>query len=138
MPFVAPGSAGVINDRSIGEGGEMADKVYTLTFAQHVPRQLPEVFAFFSLAENLEAITPSWLHFKILAVTPELQRRGPYKLWRHEHYFEARDGGTLITDMVSLALPLGILGHIAYKVRVHAQVKEIFTFRENKIRALFG
>jgi len=152
----------------------MADKVYTLTFAQHVPRELSEVFAFFSRAENLEAITPAWLHFKILAVTPvpicqgtlisyslrlhgiplhwmseivewnppyrfvDLQRRGPYKLWRHEHYFKARDGGTLITDMVSLALPLGILGHIAYKVRVHAQVKEIFTFRENKIRALFG
>lgn len=151
----------------------MADKVYTLTFAQYVPRELPEVFAFFSHAENLEAITPAFLHFRILAVTPEpirqgtlisyklrlhgiplrwtseivewdpphrfvdLQRRGPYKVWRHEHHFEARDGGTLIMDTVSLALPLGVLGRIAYKLRVHTEVKEIFAFREKKIRELF-
>ncbi|MGZ4875445.1 MAG: SRPBCC family protein, partial [Candidatus Angelobacter sp.] len=111
----------------------MADKTYTLAFAQQVPRQLPEVFAFFSRAENLEVLTPPWLNFKILEVTPpplrqgtlinyslrvhgiplrwtseiiewepphrfvDLQLRGPYKLWRHEHRFEARDGGTLIS-----------------------------------------
>jgi ligand-binding SRPBCC domain-containing protein len=152
----------------------MAYKTYTLTFTQHVPRPLPEVFAFFSRAENLEAITPAFLHFKILAVTPEpiqegtlisyslrlhgiplrwtskmlewepphkfvdQQLRGPYKLWHHEHRFEARDGGTLITDTVTLALPFGVLGQIAYKLRVHAEVNEIFAFRESKIRALFG
>ena len=151
----------------------MADKVYTLTFAQHVPRGVAEVFGFFSRAENLETITPAFLHFKILAVTPEpiregtlisyklrlhgvplrwtseivewnpphrfvdLQRRGPYKVWRHEHHFEACDGGTLITDSVSLALPLGVLGRIAYKLRVRAEVNEIFAFRERKIRELF-
>jgi ligand-binding SRPBCC domain-containing protein len=151
----------------------MADKVYTLTFAQYVPRGLPEIFGFFSRAENLEAITPAFLHFRILAVTPEpirqgtlisyklrlhgiplrwkseivewdpphrfvdIQRRGPYKVWRHEHHFEARDGGTLIMDTVSLALPLGVLGRIAYKLRVHTEVREIFAFREKKIRELF-
>jgi ligand-binding SRPBCC domain-containing protein len=31
-----------------------------------VPRPLGEVFAFFSNAANLEAITPPWLHFQIL------------------------------------------------------------------------
>jgi ligand-binding SRPBCC domain-containing protein len=174
MPFVAARSAGVINGLPIRRGGKMTGKTHTLTFVQQVPRGLPEVFAFFSRAENLEAITPSWLHFKVLAITPEpirqgtlisyslrlhgvplrwtsriaewdpprrfvdLQLRGPYKLWRHEHHFEARDGGTLITDTVSLALPLGVLGQIAYRVRVHAQVNEIFAFRESKIRALFS
>jgi ligand-binding SRPBCC domain-containing protein len=152
----------------------MADKTYTLTFTQQVPRELPEIFAFFSRAENLEALTPAFLHFKILAVTPEpvqegtlisyslrlhgiplrwtskiiqweppnkfvdLQLSGPYKLWHHEHRFEARNGGTLITDTVKLALPFGVLGQIAYKLRVHAEVAEIFAFRESKIRALFG
>ena len=152
----------------------MANKTYTLTFSQQVPRELPEVFAFFSHAENLEAITPAFLHFKILSVTPQpvqegtlisyslrlhgiplhwtskiiewkpphkfvdLQLRGPYKLWHHEHRFEAHDGGTLITDRVMLALPFGVLGRIAYKLRVHAEVNEIFAFREKKIRALFG
>ncbi|MGZ4860424.1 MAG: SRPBCC family protein [Candidatus Angelobacter sp.] len=152
----------------------MADKTYTLAFAQQVPRQLPEVFAFFSRAENLEVLTPPWLNFKILEVTPQplrqgtlinyslrvhgiplrwtseiiewepphrfvdLQLRGPYKLWRHEHRFEARDGGTLISDTITLALPLGILGQLAYKIKVRSDVQEIFAFREKKIRALFG
>jgi hypothetical protein len=152
----------------------MPPKTYTLTFSQQVPRALPEVFAFFSRAENLETLTPSFLHFKILSVSPQpvqegtlisyslrlhciplrwtskiiewepphkfvdLQLRGPYKLWHHEHRFEARDGGTLITDTVTLALPFGMLGQIAYKLRVHAEVNEIFAFREKKIRALFG
>ncbi len=152
----------------------MASTTYTLTFTQKVPRELPEVFAFFSQAENLEVITPSWLNFKILAVTPEpiqqgtfihyslrlhgiplfwtskiiewdppyrfvdLQLRGPYKLWRHEHRFETHDGGTLITDTVMLALPFGVLGKIAYKIRVRSDVQKIFAFRKDKIRLFFG
>jgi ligand-binding SRPBCC domain-containing protein len=152
----------------------MAEKIYTLTFAQQVPRGLQEVFAFFSEAKNLEAITPSWLHFKIIAVTPEpmqqgtliryslrlhgislrwtseiiewdpphrfvdLQLSGPYKLWRHEHRFDECDGGTRITDTVHLALPFGVLGRLAYRVRVRSEVQKIFAFREKKIRELFG
>lgn len=68
----------------------------------------------------------------------DLQLRGPYKLWRHEHRFEARDGGTLISDTISLSLPLGFLGQIAYKIKVHSDVQEIFAFRREKVRALFG
>ena len=152
----------------------MADKTYTLSFAQQVSRPLAKVFDFFSRAENLEALTPPWLNFKILDVKPQpvqqgtlinyslrvhgiplrwtseiveweppnrfvdLQLRGPYKLWRHEHRFEARDGGTLITDTINLALPLGALGQLAYKIKVKSDVQEIFAFRERKIRSLFS
>ena|ERR1700719_450684 len=49
----------------------MAEKIYILAFDQQVPRPLPEVFAFFSRAENLEVLTPPWLNFKILEVTPQ-------------------------------------------------------------------
>ena len=152
----------------------MAVKTYTLSFAQQVARPLAEVFDFFSRAENLEALTPPWLNFKILDVKPQpvqqgtlinyslrvhgiplrwtseivewepphrfvdLQLRGPYKLWRHEHRFEPRDGGTLISDTISLALPLGVLGQMAYKIKVKSDVEEIFTFRKEKIRTLFS
>jgi ligand-binding SRPBCC domain-containing protein len=68
----------------------------------------------------------------------DLQLRGPYKLWRHEHRFEARDGGTLISDTIHLSLPLGFLGQLAYKIKVHSDVQEIFSFREVKIRSIFG
>jgi ligand-binding SRPBCC domain-containing protein len=152
----------------------MADKTYTLTFAQQVSRPLPEVFAFFSRAENLETLTPPWLKFRVLKVDPQpiqegtlisyslrvhgiplrwtseimvwepprrfvdVQLRGPYKLWRHEHRFEARDGGTLISDTISLGLPLGVLGQIAYRLKVRSDVDEIFAFRKTKVATLFG
>ena|SRR5436305_440369 len=152
----------------------MAHKTYTLAFTQQVARPLAEVFEFFSLAENLQVLTPPWLNFKILEVTPQpvqkgtlinyslrvhgiplrwtseivewdpphrfvdLQLRGPYKLWRHEHRFEPNDGGTLIADKISLALPLGLLGQMAYKIKLQSDVQEIFSFRKEKIRALFG
>lgn len=38
------------------------------------------------------------------------QTSGPFGRWWHEHRFESRDGGTLMTDVVEYASPLGILG----------------------------
>lgn len=147
---------------------------HVLTFTQDVRRNLPEVFAFFSQAENLETLTPDWLKFKIMDVTPtpirrgtliryhlrvhgiplrwtseivewepphrfvDLQLRGPYKLWRHEHRFEAIDGGTRITDTVNLALPLSVIGDLAFKMMVRSDVEKIFAFRRDKIEMLFG
>lgn len=43
---------------------------------QVVPRPLEEVFDFFSRAENLQQLTPPWLHFRILSVAPQPVRRG--------------------------------------------------------------
>jgi len=49
-------------------------RVHRLSRTQLVARPLPEVFAFFSDASNLEALTPSFLHFRILTPMPfELQ-----------------------------------------------------------------
>src|SRR5690349_11084091 len=39
------------------------------------------------------------------------QRRGPYRLWHHEHTFEPRDNGTLCIDLVRYAVPFDFLTH---------------------------
>jgi ligand-binding SRPBCC domain-containing protein len=49
---------------------------YRLLREQVVPRPLDEVFSFFSKPENLEAITPAWLHFRILNVDPKPVQTG--------------------------------------------------------------
>lgn len=49
-------------------------KINVLRREQCIPARLPEVFAFFSEARNLDRITPPWLRFKVLAQTdPELK-----------------------------------------------------------------
>jgi ligand-binding SRPBCC domain-containing protein len=45
-------------------------RFHTLRREQWVPRPLDEVFAFFSDAGNLEAITPPWLGFRTLTPGP--------------------------------------------------------------------
>ena len=47
---------------------------HQLERAQIVPRGLDETFAFFSDPRNLEAITPPWLHFRILDAPERLER----------------------------------------------------------------
>jgi ligand-binding SRPBCC domain-containing protein len=43
---------------------------YRLERTQFIPRPLPEVFAFFADAKNLEAITPAFLHFHVTTSGP--------------------------------------------------------------------
>ena len=53
---------------------------------QVIDRPVDDVFAFFSQAENLQRLTPEWLHFKILNIDPNPVRQGTlirYRLrWR--------------------------------------------------------
>lgn len=52
------------------------DTAQLLHREQIIPRPIEEVFAFFEKAENLEAITPPWLHFRIVTPTPILMAPG--------------------------------------------------------------
>ena len=57
------------------------------------------------------------------------QRKGPYKIWHHEHHFKELEGGVEMTDIVSYELPLGILGRIMHPFLVQKKLEEIFDFR---------
>ncbi len=66
------------------------------------------------------------------------QRRGPYRLWHHQHHFEERDGGVLMTDIVHYELPFGFFGEIARWLFVKRQLNHIFEYRNKKVEELFG
>ncbi len=63
------------------------------------------------------------------------QRRGPYKLWVHEHRFQARENGTLASDLVKYAVPGGKL---IERLFVRRDVERIFEFRRKKLKEIFG
>ncbi len=141
---------------------------------QFVPRPLDQVFDFFSKAENLQELTPGFLHFRILSVDPapvrqgtlikyslrwrifpihwitkiiewepphrfvDVQLKGPYKLWHHEHRFVADGKGTRIIDEVQYQLPFGVFGSIAHSLKVRRDVETIFAYRTEAVRRLFG
>jgi ligand-binding SRPBCC domain-containing protein len=66
----------------------------------------------------------------------DIQRRGPYRLWRHTHRFEAKMGGTAIRDDVCYELPLGWLGAVAHRLRVRRDLEAIFDYRARRVREL--
>lgn len=66
------------------------------------------------------------------------QEKGPYKLWRHRHIFRPNAEGTLVTDHVEYALPLGPLGGLAHSVMVRRQLLAIFRYRQKALQNLFG
>ena len=63
------------------------------------------------------------------------QRRGPYRLWVHEHTFTALTGGTLVGDTVSYAVRFGVLVH---KLMVAPDLRRIFDYRKRRIEELIG
>ena len=65
------------------------------------------------------------------------QRKGPYRIWHHEHHFKEVDGGVEMTDIVSYELPLGFLGRLMHPILVKNKLKEIFDYRRQKVDELF-
>ncbi len=63
------------------------------------------------------------------------QRRGPYRLWVHEHRFAPERNGTLVNDRVKYAVPGG---WIVDRLFVRRDVRRIFEFRQQKLTDLFG
>ena len=68
----------------------------------------------------------------------DVQLSGPYRLWHHTHRFEARDGGTRMTDVVRYRLPFGLLGVAVHALKVRRDVEQVFDYRFLRINALFG
>jgi len=65
------------------------------------------------------------------------QIKGPYSLWHHTHEFEEKDGGTLIHDSVTYAVPFGVIGQLLHAVYIKYDIKNIFKYRHKILDAIF-
>jgi ligand-binding SRPBCC domain-containing protein len=63
------------------------------------------------------------------------QRRGPYRLWIHEHVFEERGGGTICRDQVRYAV-LG--GALVNRWLVRPDLNRIFEYRRRRLTEILG
>lgn len=63
----------------------------------------------------------------------DLQLKGPYSYWHHEHTFIDQGESTLMKDHVTYALPLGPLGRLAHTLKVRRDLEKIFDFRAEVI-----
>ena len=90
----------------------------------------------------LLGILLSWMteitHVHPSAYFVDEQRKGPYKLWHHQHHFKAIDGGTEMTDLVHYRVPFGFIGSIANTLIVKKELRKIFVYRFQKVVELFG
>jgi ligand-binding SRPBCC domain-containing protein len=62
------------------------------------------------------------------------QRRGPYRMWHHEHRFEAFGDNTVVSDTVRYAVWGGALIRNLFVVR---DVEKIFDYRRKKLAEIF-
>ena len=62
----------------------------------------------------------------------DVQRKGPYRLWYHQHVMSALGEGTVIEDLVDYQLPFFPLGEVVLPL-VKSDVEKIFDYRQQKI-----
>lgn len=66
------------------------------------------------------------------------QRFGPYSMWHHQHHFKAVEGGVEMIDIIDYAIPMGVLGRLMNSILISSEIENIFSFREKKIKELYG
>jgi NADH dehydrogenase len=67
----------------------------------------------------------------------DVQEKGPYKSWLHEHRFTEVDAGVQLDDRVEYEMPFGPIGELAHRMAVRAQLQYVFDYRATAIDNIF-
>jgi ligand-binding SRPBCC domain-containing protein len=70
----------------------------------------------------------------------DVQVKGPYAVWNHEHRFESRHGGTLVSDEVRYAIPFSWMpgSSLVERWLVAPDIDRIFAHRRTALLRHFG
>lgn len=66
------------------------------------------------------------------------QRIGPYKMWHHEHIFEQKNEGILMTDIITYVPPFGVVGSISNFIFIKNKINKIFDYRQEVLNRIFN
>ncbi|HEY6141465.1 MAG TPA: SRPBCC family protein [Thermoanaerobaculia bacterium] len=64
----------------------------------------------------------------------DAMQRGAFRSFVHDHTFDARGGGTLMTDVLAFAAPLGLLGRIAEGIVLRRYLTRLLAARAKVIK----
>ena len=67
----------------------------------------------------------------------DVQLKGPFRFWQHQHLFEPDKLGVRMTDIVQYEPPLMYLGDLANRLFIAKQLESLFVYRRMKIQELF-
>ncbi len=65
-------------------------------------------------------------------------KKSPFKHWRHAHLFTDCSGGTVMTDRVEYAMPLGVLGRLLDVTVMRLVFLVMFRARHRATKAFFA
>ena len=66
------------------------------------------------------------------------QRVGPYTMWHHQHFFQERNNGVLMNDIITYKAPFGPLGVIANFLFIRKKLESIFNYRYKTLNKIFN
>lgn len=109
----------------------------------HCP-DVPEIYTGMEIAYEIRpvlGIPLQWLTLIRDVQAPytftDVQLKGPYRSWVHIHTFREELEGVHMSDEITYALPLGMLGQLAHSLFVRRQLEYIFDYRTRVIRDFF-
>ena len=106
-----------------------------------VPNEMYEGLIISYTVKPILGVKMNWVteitHIKDKKYFVDEQRKGPYKMWHHEHILIETDNGIIMKDIISYIPPFGVLGKILNVFFIKRQVEGIFKYRTEVLNKIF-
>lgn len=64
----------------------------------------------------------------------DVQRKGPFRSWRHRHLIEPHKDCSLLRDEITYELPLGFVGRLLARGLIQKRLQRLFDYRHEMTR----
>ncbi len=64
----------------------------------------------------------------------DVQIKGPFRAWRHQHLIQPAAGGALLRDQIDYEPPLGFVGRLIAPLLIERRLKRLFEYRHQVTR----